>query len=480
MKISMVMIAKDEVKNVAPCFDSFWDDVDEVVLVDTGSTDGTIAEARKYAKKRRETDKLVLGHFDWCDDFAAARNYADSLATGDWRSWGDLDDEVVGMPHLRQQAEDAGSDVVMLYVRYDYAVDAHGNCFCELWRERLVRASANPEWIGRVHECQVGHGTFIRVDPEKARWVHRRPAAVARDRNELILRKWFEEEPNDPRVASYLPFELLGSRLEREIDGTLVTEPDVKKIEESIGYFHNYLALPNQPPEMRAQNTRRLAMGLQGLGRFNEAEAVTLPMIAECPSWPDSFLTLAEVAHERGDWPKTIEFAKLVLDKGAPETLLIINPQDYTLRPKMLLADSLAQLGRYEDACALANEIVGMDPHFLGAAAHLSNWASALAREQAAALWVRGAQLLFSNDELEKAVGFLGTAPYFVAEHPAIISMRVTIAAALREPYQLQPLTDSPRAQFLARCLREQAQEMLNRPTDDVGSEENPVLVEAA
>ena len=66
-----------------PCFDTFWEHVDEVVLCDTGSRDGTVAEARRYAKARGDAEKLVVGRFKWCDDFAAARTYAHSLATGD-------------------------------------------------------------------------------------------------------------------------------------------------------------------------------------------------------------------------------------------------------------------------------------------------------------------------------------------------------------------------------------------------------------
>jgi glycosyltransferase involved in cell wall biosynthesis len=62
--LSMVMIARNESHNVRRCFASFWDHVDEVVLCDTGSRDGTVAEARRFAKRRREPGKLIVGHFE--------------------------------------------------------------------------------------------------------------------------------------------------------------------------------------------------------------------------------------------------------------------------------------------------------------------------------------------------------------------------------------------------------------------------------
>lgn len=79
----MTMIARDEERNVAPCFEAFWPYVDEVVLADTGSKDETVDAARQLAEDQGESGKLIVGEFEWRDDFAAARNYADSLATSE-------------------------------------------------------------------------------------------------------------------------------------------------------------------------------------------------------------------------------------------------------------------------------------------------------------------------------------------------------------------------------------------------------------
>ena len=76
MKVSLCMIVKNEESNLDKCLYSVADYVDEIVIVDTGSTDQTKEIAKKY------TDKIF--DFVWCDNFAKARNFSLSKATNDW------------------------------------------------------------------------------------------------------------------------------------------------------------------------------------------------------------------------------------------------------------------------------------------------------------------------------------------------------------------------------------------------------------
>lgn len=86
IRISACLIAKNEAKILAKCLDSLKGIVDEIVLVDTGSTDDTVAIAESYG--------AVIGHFPWINDFSAARNHALSLATGEWALWIDADEQL--------------------------------------------------------------------------------------------------------------------------------------------------------------------------------------------------------------------------------------------------------------------------------------------------------------------------------------------------------------------------------------------------
>ncbi len=70
------MIVKNEARCLARCLSSIRPAVDEIVVVDTGSTDGTLEIARDFEAK--------ISHFDWVNDFSAARNVALGRAGGDW------------------------------------------------------------------------------------------------------------------------------------------------------------------------------------------------------------------------------------------------------------------------------------------------------------------------------------------------------------------------------------------------------------
>lgn len=70
------MIVKNEAANLPRCLDSVKDVADELIVLDTGSTDNTVAIAQTYLAQ--------VHSFDWCDDFSAARNAALQFVTGDW------------------------------------------------------------------------------------------------------------------------------------------------------------------------------------------------------------------------------------------------------------------------------------------------------------------------------------------------------------------------------------------------------------
>jgi len=76
IRISLCMIVRDEEASLERCLAAARPAVDELCVIDTGSTDGTLAVARRF-------DARLL-RVAWSDDFAAARNRSLALATGDW------------------------------------------------------------------------------------------------------------------------------------------------------------------------------------------------------------------------------------------------------------------------------------------------------------------------------------------------------------------------------------------------------------
>ena len=84
MKISACVIVKNEEKNIGQWLNNMRQIADEIVVVDTGSTDNTI--------NILENANITPYHFTWCNDFAAAKNYAIQQATGDWIVFLDADE----------------------------------------------------------------------------------------------------------------------------------------------------------------------------------------------------------------------------------------------------------------------------------------------------------------------------------------------------------------------------------------------------
>ena len=84
MKISACVIVKNEEKNITQWLNNLRQIADEIIVVDTGSTDNTL--------NILETAGITPYHFTWCNDFAAAKNYAIQQATGDWIAFLDADE----------------------------------------------------------------------------------------------------------------------------------------------------------------------------------------------------------------------------------------------------------------------------------------------------------------------------------------------------------------------------------------------------
>src|SRR5207249_3515175 len=83
---SLCMIVKNEEQFLVDCLASMRDAVDEIIIVDTGSTDATVELAEAAGAK--------VFHYPWQDDFAAARNESISHATGKWILWMDADERL--------------------------------------------------------------------------------------------------------------------------------------------------------------------------------------------------------------------------------------------------------------------------------------------------------------------------------------------------------------------------------------------------
>ncbi len=105
--ISLVLIVKNEEKDLARCLDSFKDIVKEIVIVDTGSTDRTVEIAKSYGAR--------VEYFEWTNDFAEARNVSLSYASCEWILRTDAD-EYIEEPEKAKLLHCLNSGVADIYL----------------------------------------------------------------------------------------------------------------------------------------------------------------------------------------------------------------------------------------------------------------------------------------------------------------------------------------------------------------------------
>lgn len=172
--ISLCMIVRDEEQVIGRCLDSIKDLVDEMIIVDTGSVDGTKDIVKAY------TDKVY--DFQWMNDFSAARNYAYSMATMDYILWLDADDVLLKEDRMKfrvlKETLDPTVDVVMM--KYNVGFDEHGNTTLSYYRERLSKREKQFKWHEPIHEYLETSGVIINSDVAVT---HRKEGAADPDRN---------------------------------------------------------------------------------------------------------------------------------------------------------------------------------------------------------------------------------------------------------------------------------------------------------
>ena len=147
MKISAVIITKNEERNILRCLNSLLDVTDEIVVVDSGSTDNTAAICEKFGVK--------FVHHDW-QGYSEQKNFANSLAENDWILSIDADEEISDeLKHsiLKYKNNHIPHDMVFSMNRLtNYC--GHWIRHCGWYPDRKIRIWNREvgKWQGEIHE----------------------------------------------------------------------------------------------------------------------------------------------------------------------------------------------------------------------------------------------------------------------------------------------------------------------------------------
>jgi glycosyltransferase involved in cell wall biosynthesis len=200
--ISLCMIVRNEERVLGDCLASAKPWFDEIIVVDTGSTDRTVAIAQEHGAR--------VFHFPWCDDFSAARNESLRHATGEWLFWMDADDTLP--PESGRQLRDlaflAETKMTGFIVQVQIPPPEGETGFTIVDHVKLFRNLPELRFIGRIHEqiLEPIHRIGGSVERSNAYVVHSgydySPAGQVhkRQRDLAILEKDLADRPDHPFV----------------------------------------------------------------------------------------------------------------------------------------------------------------------------------------------------------------------------------------------------------------------------------------
>ncbi|MDQ5985814.1 MAG: Beta-barrel assembly-enhancing protease [Syntrophus sp. SKADARSKE-3] len=208
--ISVCLIARNEEKFLDQCLRSIKAIADEIIFIDTGSTDRTLEIAKKY------TDKIWI--HPWNDSFSEARNHYLKYATGDWIFQIDADEELVrdDIPHVLRAVSDETIDGILIQIVNTSRKEKSSGVFNV---ERIFRNNGVIHYEGRVHNRIVGIKS-AKVYP--IRFIHygydpgQGDAEKKFARTVPLLLKDLEDNPQNPATHHYLSCSYLSRNMYRE------------------------------------------------------------------------------------------------------------------------------------------------------------------------------------------------------------------------------------------------------------------------
>jgi glycosyltransferase involved in cell wall biosynthesis len=281
--LSVAMIVKDEADKLAAVLGDAAGFCDELIVVDTGSTDGTVEIANAAG--------ATVHEFAWIDDFAAARNAAFDHCTSDWIMWLDGDDRVPPdvQAAIRALKPTLTDDIDAVFAEYRLYDTTGTNVLLRYDRERLIRRAAGLRWAGEVHEAiAVPAGRSIRVTDV---YVEHRPAPdeEVSVRNLRILQRMAANGDHTPRTTFYLANELREHGMHAE----------------AVEAYTAYIAISTQPWELYSARVN-ISICLSALGRKDEALAQALTAIGEDPSRAEAYNRAALHFYDQESWAQAI------------------------------------------------------------------------------------------------------------------------------------------------------------------------------
>lgn len=329
-RVSLSMIVKNEAESLTDILTDASSFCDELIVVDTGSTDGTQSVAAAAGAKVIDVP--------WTDNFSAARNASLDACNGDWIVWLDADDRipVESQKGFTRVLAELGDDVDAVLTPYHLSFDANNRCIGSVKRERILRRAAGLRWSCAIHEFVDTSSVRTREEPElivEHRPSPRKMATRDSERNLRIIEKMYDLGDRSMRTLYYRATELeANQRYEAAIlayDEMLRSAPPT---------WERYFALISMA---ECQITLR---------RFTEAAESALQAVQINPCRPEAWVVVGMSHYHQEQWMQAIPFFLAATMPRARPIEGPVREYAYGWTPWHFLSLCLGKIGRYAEA----------------------------------------------------------------------------------------------------------------------------------
>jgi tetratricopeptide (TPR) repeat protein len=354
LTLSLCMIVKDEEEWLGRCLAAVKPAVDEMIIVDTGSTDRTVEIAESFG--------ATVLHHEWTGDFSAARNVSLEAATGDWIIYLDADEVLVeeDAPRLHALTGHTWREAFAL-VETNYTGDIEDGTALTHNAMRMFRNRPEYRFKGRLHEQMAyalpGYLTE-RIEYTQLRIEHYGYLGVVRDAKDKSRRnlELLLQQAAEGQESAFQSFNLGSEYLA------------LGELETAVGYFEKAWRMLETDPGRTVYPyvptlANRFVTTLRELNRPDAADAKADECLELFPGFTDLVFQKAWIARSRGDDAGARQLFERCLAMGD-------SPSKYSSvvgSGTYLALIALAQLTTGTEAETLLERCVEEHPHFLGA-----------------------------------------------------------------------------------------------------------------
>ena len=336
-KVCVYAICKNEEKNIKRWYESVKE-ADEIYVLDTGSTDNSVAELKKYGAFVTKKE-IIPWRFD------NARNMALDLVPIDTDICVSIDLDEVFLPGWRNELEKYWqNDTTRARYKYNWKIE-NNKPVVSFYYDK-IHTRSNYKWIHPVHEILEYNGTEKVITCNNIILNHYPDIEKSRESYLNLLELSIKEDPLDDRNMHYLGREYMYHHRYNEAIDTLIKHLNLKKATWK---------------DERAASMRFIARCYKSMNRFEEANIWYLKAINEAPYLRDGYIEYAIMKYELKDYLEVINYVtKALIIKNRPYTYINeIFSYDYT--PYNLLSISYYYLGLYDISLYYINKAIDID-----------------------------------------------------------------------------------------------------------------------